>query len=409
MLFEPSKSAGPILDCGVLLFATVCLLGFLSFLCFLHSRRLFTEELVLLSKVLNTKTRRRPKSHLKRRRGNSVASTSSPDELAWTKVCTEGLKRFLNDQLRLSHHTRKWFVVNAAQQTIHASDPSLPIPSNSLEREQLAMRLEDAAVRATLRAEATGRVRAELAHAHRCLDAVQSMERSTRCENQALKGELQAVKGELQGLKGEMQALKGENQALRGENQALKAELTVTHADLLTIREVFRDLRHDCLCPIRHTPMRCPVVAADGHSYERRAIERWVWKHGTSPMTNMALPNSVFVPNFLAQKVVECLGKAEPSWINIAPDESESDESSDNTPHAWSSDHSSDRESTQRTQQTQQTPQTQASAASSHFSVDVYNGQAAEVLRALLTNGSAPVEALWSVRSEVTDHINDID
>jgi hypothetical protein len=35
--------------------------------------------------------------------------------------------------------------------------------------------------------------------------------------------------------------------------------------------------------------MEDPVVAADGHTYERRAIEGWFEKHLTSPITNLPL------------------------------------------------------------------------------------------------------------------------
>ena len=32
----------------------------------------------------------------------------------------------------------------------------------------------------------------------------------------------------------------------------------------------------DLVCPISHALMTDPVVAADGHSYERRQIQRWI-------------------------------------------------------------------------------------------------------------------------------------
>ena len=33
---------------------------------------------------------------------------------------------------------------------------------------------------------------------------------------------------------------------------------------------------HAALCPILHAPFREPVVAEDGHTYERSAIEAWL-------------------------------------------------------------------------------------------------------------------------------------
>ena len=35
-----------------------------------------------------------------------------------------------------------------------------------------------------------------------------------------------------------------------------------------------------------------PVMCADGHTYERHAIERWLQEHQTSPKTNAMLPNA---------------------------------------------------------------------------------------------------------------------
>ena len=43
------------------------------------------------------------------------------------------------------------------------------------------------------------------------------------------------------------------------------------------------------LCPITYCVMIDPVVCADGHSYERSAIERWLDTKSTSPMTNRFL------------------------------------------------------------------------------------------------------------------------
>ncbi|EKX45487.1 hypothetical protein GUITHDRAFT_53147, partial [Guillardia theta CCMP2712] len=42
----------------------------------------------------------------------------------------------------------------------------------------------------------------------------------------------------------------------------------------------------DFLCPISMEVMKDPVIAMDGHSYERQNIERWLEDHNTSPLTN---------------------------------------------------------------------------------------------------------------------------
>ena len=43
------------------------------------------------------------------------------------------------------------------------------------------------------------------------------------------------------------------------------------------------------LCPISREVMDDPVLASDGHVYERAQIEAWLQAHETSPMTNMAM------------------------------------------------------------------------------------------------------------------------
>jgi len=50
-------------------------------------------------------------------------------------------------------------------------------------------------------------------------------------------------------------------------------------------------------CPITQDIMSDPVIAADGHSYERAAIARWLQSHETSPKTNQVLQNKHLLPN----------------------------------------------------------------------------------------------------------------
>ncbi|XP_051842291.1 WD repeat, SAM and U-box domain-containing protein 1 isoform X2 [Antechinus flavipes] len=52
------------------------------------------------------------------------------------------------------------------------------------------------------------------------------------------------------------------------------------------------------LCPITRELMQEPVIASDGYSYEKEAIENWISKKKrTSPMTNLVLPSLVLTPN----------------------------------------------------------------------------------------------------------------
>ncbi|CAG5865545.1 WD repeat, SAM and U-box domain-containing protein 1 isoform 2-T2 [Menidia menidia] len=52
------------------------------------------------------------------------------------------------------------------------------------------------------------------------------------------------------------------------------------------------------LCPINRELMKDPVIASDGYSYEREAIECWIrGKNKTSPMTNLPLQTTLLTPN----------------------------------------------------------------------------------------------------------------
>jgi U-box domain/C2 domain len=52
-------------------------------------------------------------------------------------------------------------------------------------------------------------------------------------------------------------------------------------------------------CPITGEPMIDPVVAADGHTYERYAIARWLQTSDKSPLTGSLLMHKNLVPNYM--------------------------------------------------------------------------------------------------------------
>eukprot|EP01047_Picozoa_sp_COSAG01_P075499 COSAG01_NODE_12955_length_1657_cov_2.930680_2_plen_162_part_00 len=49
-------------------------------------------------------------------------------------------------------------------------------------------------------------------------------------------------------------------------------------------------------CPITKSIMRDPVTTADGHSYEREAIQEWLQRNDTSPLTGAPLPRRSSAP-----------------------------------------------------------------------------------------------------------------
>lgn len=58
-------------------------------------------------------------------------------------------------------------------------------------------------------------------------------------------------------------------------------------------------------CPITSEIMRDPVVASDGFSYEREAIQHWFDSHNRSPMTNAVLDDLSLRPNFALRSTID--------------------------------------------------------------------------------------------------------
>ncbi|EOD05899.1 hypothetical protein EMIHUDRAFT_68858, partial [Emiliania huxleyi CCMP1516] len=57
-------------------------------------------------------------------------------------------------------------------------------------------------------------------------------------------------------------------------------------------------------CPITHELMTDPVLATDGHTYERTAIERWLQRRATSPKSGLALESTMLFPNHILRRII---------------------------------------------------------------------------------------------------------
>jgi hypothetical protein len=68
--------------------------------------------------------------------------------------------------------------------------------------------------------------------------------------------------------------------------------------ELITdLEDVHQDIPNVFICPITLKIMEDPVILADGSSYEREAIVRWVATNNRSPKTNEVLSTRSFFPN----------------------------------------------------------------------------------------------------------------
>lgn len=61
---------------------------------------------------------------------------------------------------------------------------------------------------------------------------------------------------------------------------------------------------HNLVCSITFERFKDPVIAPDGHTYERRAIEAWVRSKSTSPMTGEAMAAGPLVPNHIVRSII---------------------------------------------------------------------------------------------------------
>ena len=66
-----------------------------------------------------------------------------------------------------------------------------------------------------------------------------------------------------------------------------------------------RETEIDFLCPITKSIMEDPVVAGDGHTYEREAISQWIHTNGKSPITQERLSSDSLVPNLNLRHQIE--------------------------------------------------------------------------------------------------------
>jgi len=63
------------------------------------------------------------------------------------------------------------------------------------------------------------------------------------------------------------------------------------------------DLQPFLQCPISHEIMVDPVVAADGHTYEREALARWLSEKSSSPLTGQPMGTRM-VPNHAVKSMI---------------------------------------------------------------------------------------------------------
>jgi hypothetical protein len=72
--------------------------------------------------------------------------------------------------------------------------------------------------------------------------------------------------------------------------------------------EMEREVPKHFICPITQEIMQDPVIGLDGNSYERSAIEKWLAKETTSPLTREPMSN-ILIPNRQLKEAIDSYKK----------------------------------------------------------------------------------------------------
>jgi hypothetical protein len=69
-------------------------------------------------------------------------------------------------------------------------------------------------------------------------------------------------------------------------------------------------------CPMTSQIYFNPVMTSDGHTYEKNAIVKWLFRHNTSPMTNIMLENNTLTKNIIVRQYVDEFINSNPEKIS---------------------------------------------------------------------------------------------
>jgi len=109
-------------------------------------------------------------------------------------------------------------------------------------------------------------------------------------------------------LKSDVMEMAEQAMAMKEEKARVGVEVGSIKQRAREIGTEIRDSTDEALiCPITRGVFEDPVVAADGFTYERSAIEQWLRANSRSPQTNQPLPHRNLVPNITLRAQIEAL------------------------------------------------------------------------------------------------------
>ena len=122
-----------------------------------------------------------------------------------------------------------------------------------------------------------------------------------------------------------VQRLQGTEAPLSVGGGSEEPETTVLSSNETTLPSLFAkgtEIFKDWICPISFKLMVDPVVAQDGHTYERTAIDTWLLNNSTSPMDRSPITNKKLYTNIGLKGAIQL-------WKNNNPDIVKEDEQLD--------------------------------------------------------------------------------
>ena len=86
--------------------------------------------------------------------------------------------------------------------------------------------------------------------------------------------------------------------------------LDAARASSLSDQRAERVIPDALTCSISLDIMQDPVMACDGHTYERAAIEAWLSANPTSPKTGEVLESTTLIPNHSVRQLIDAFHQA---------------------------------------------------------------------------------------------------
>mmetsp|Transcript_5474 Transcript_5474/g.9020 ORF Transcript_5474/g.9020 Transcript_5474/m.9020 type:complete len:558 (-) Transcript_5474:152-1825(-) len=113
----------------------------------------------------------------------------------------------------------------------------------------------------------------------------------------------------------QLQIDQARSEATRGKQllEQIRASSLSNHLSRLDQDDFGDDVPSQLRCPITLNLMVNPVVASDGITYERAALEEWLEKEKTSPLTGAPLEFKYVFPNLLVKSLCEDFANQEPT------------------------------------------------------------------------------------------------